>query len=182
LWYISGIAPTISLEREKQAMSKSVKAIPDGFHTLTVYLAVPDAAKAIDFYKRALGAVERYRLPGAGGKGVGHAEITIGDSIVMLADESDMGMAKSPLKVDGNTAGLCLYVDNVDASFERAVKAGATVKRPVQDMFYGDRTGTVTDPWGYHWSLMTHVEDVAPDEMLKRMEAMFANIPQGQPV
>jgi len=158
-------------------MNKATKAIPDGFHTLTVYLAVSDAAKAIDFYKRALGAVERYRLPGPGGQGVAHAEITIGDSIVMLADESDMGFATSPAKLKGNTAGLCLYVQDVDAAFARALKAGATEKRPLQDMFYGDRTGTVTDPWGYHWSLMTHIEDVTPDEMLKRMDAMFAQAP-----
>jgi PhnB protein len=162
-------------------MSAKVQAIPDGFHTVTVYLALPDAAKAIDFYKRALGAVERYRLPGAGGKGVGHAEITIGDSIVMLSDECDMGMARSPLALKGNTAGLCLYVDNVDAAFDRAVKAGATVKRPLQNMFYGDRSGTVTDPWGYHWTVMTHIEDVSPDEMHKRMEAMSGGAPQKQP-
>ena len=109
-----------------------------------------------------------------------HAEILIGDSIVMLADESDMGLAKSPKTVGGNTAGFCLYVADADAAFDRAVKAGATVKRPLQDQFYGDRTGTVTDPWGYHWSLMTHVEDVSPEEMMKRLEAMYAQMPQGQ--
>ena len=162
-------------------MAKSVKAIPDGFHTVTVYLAAPDAAKAIDFYKRAFDAVERYRLPGQGGKGVGHAEITIGDTIVMLSDESPWGLAKSPETLHGNTVGLCLYVKDVDAAFARAVAAGATVLRPVQNQFYGDRTGTVTDPCGYHWSLMTHVEDVSPDEMLKRMEAGMAEAPQGQP-
>jgi PhnB protein len=156
-------------------MSKSVKPIPDGFHTLTVYLALPDAAQAIDFYKRALGAVERYRLPGPGGNGIGHAEIQIGDTIVMLADESPMGLAKSPKALGGNTAGLCLYVKDVDAAFSQALKAGGTVNRPVEDQFYGDRTGTVTDPWGYHWSLMTHIENVSPEEMAKRMETMFAN-------
>jgi PhnB protein len=161
-------------------MSKPAKPIPDGFHTLTVYLTAPDADRAIDFYERAFGAVERYRLPGQGGKGVGHAEIQIGDSIVMLADESDWGLAKSPLKLKGNTSGLCLYVRDVDAAFERAVKAGATVTRPLQNMFYGDRTGTVTDPFGYHWSLLTHIEDVSPDEMLNRMEAEFAKM-AGQP-
>jgi len=156
-------------------MSKSVKPIPDGFHTLTVYLALPDAAQAIDFYKRAFGAVERYRLPGPSGTGIAHAEIQIGNTIVMLADESPMGLAKSPMALGGNTAGLCLYVKGVDAAFSQALKAGATVRRPVEDQFYGERTGTVTDPWGYHWSLMTHIEDVSPEEMAKRMKAMFAN-------
>jgi PhnB protein len=159
-------------------MSKPAKAIPDGFHTLTVYLALPDAAKAIDFYKRAFGAIERYRLPGQGGKGVGHAEIMIGDTIVMLSDESPWGLAKSPQTLQGNSVGLCLYVKDVDAAFAQAVKAGGTVLRPVQNQFYGDRTGTVTDPFGYHWSLMTHVEDVPSDEMLKRMEVGMSEAPQ----
>ncbi len=152
-------------------MSSTPRPIPEGFHTLTVYLAVADTAKAIDFYKRAFGAVERYRLPMPGGK-IGHAEITIGDTIIMMADESDMGLAKSPQSLGGNTAGLCLYVEDADAAFDRAVKAGATVNRPVKTQFYGDRTGTVTDPDGYHWSLMTHVEDVSPEEMMRRMQAM----------
>ncbi len=160
-------------------MSKSVKPIPDGFHTLTVYLALPDAAQAIDFYKRALGAVELYRLPGPGGNGIGHAEIQIGDTIVMLSDESPMGLAKSPKALGGNTVGLCPYVQDVDAAFAQALKAGGTVNRPVEDQFYGERTGAFTDPWGYHWSLMTHIEDVSPEEMAKRMEAMYANAPAG---
>lgn len=153
-------------------MSNKPRAIPAGFHTLTVYLAVADASKAIDFYKRAFGAVERYRLPMPGTNRVAHAEITIGDTIVMLADESDMGLAKSPKSLGGNTAGLCLYVEDCDAAFDRAVKAGATVNRPVQTQFYGDRSGTVTDPDGYHWTVMTHVEDVSPEEMVRRMQAM----------
>jgi PhnB protein len=155
-------------------MSKSLQPIPDGFHTLTVYLALPDAAKAIEFYKQALGATERYRLPGPGGQGIAHAEIQIGDTIVMLADESPMGLAKSPKTLGANTVGLCLYVKDVDAAFARALKAGATAMRPVEDQFYGERTGTVTDPWGYHWSLMTHIEDVSPAEMAQRMETLFA--------
>ena len=111
-------------------MTTPIKAIPEGFHSLTVYLAVSDAAQAIDFYKQALGAIERYRLPGPGGQGVAHAEILIGDSIVMLADESDMGLAKSPKTVGGNTAGFCLYVADTDAAFDRAVKAGADGETP----------------------------------------------------
>jgi len=153
-------------------MSNTVAKIPAGFHTLTIYLAVKDAAQAIDFYQRAFGAVERFRIPGMDGNGVGHAEIVIGDSIVMLADESPMGLAKSPNFLGGNSAGLCLYVEDVDRAFARAVDAGATVNRPVQTQFYGERTGTVTDPDGYHWSLMTHVEDVTPEEMTRRMKAM----------
>jgi PhnB protein len=153
-------------------MSSTPRPIPEGFHTLTVYLSAADASQAIDFYKRAFGAVERYRLPGPGGKGVGHAEITIGDTIVMLADQCDMGLAKSPKSLGGNTTGLCLYVDDADAAFDRAVKAGATVNRPVKTQFYGDRSGTVTDPDGYHWTVMTHVEDVSPEEMMRRIQAM----------
>ncbi len=155
-------------------MPNPVQPIPDGFHTLTVYLAVRDANHAIDFYKRALGAVERYRLPGMGGKGVGHAEIVIGDTIIMLADESPMGLAQSPETLKGNSVGLCLYVNDVDAAFDRAVKAGAAVKRPLENQFYGERAGTITDPFGYHWTLMTHIEDVPPAELKKRMEALFA--------
>lgn len=152
----------------------SVKPIPDGFHTLTVYLVMPDAAAAIDFYRRAFGAVERYRLPGMNGQGVGHAEITIGDTIVMLADEVEGALAKSPQTVGANTVGLCLYVDDVDGVFARALQEGAAVLRPLQDQFYGDRSGTVTDPWGYHWTVMTHVEDVSPAEMQRRMEALLS--------
>lgn len=153
-------------------MSGKPRAIPEGFHTLTVYLSVADSSKAIDFYKRAFGAVERYRLPGPNGNGIGHAEITIGDTIVMLADECDMGLAKSPKTLAGNTAGLCLYVEDADAAFDRAVKAGAIVNRPMKTQFYGDRSGTVTDPDGYHWTVMTHVEDVSPEEMMRRIQAM----------
>lgn len=152
----------------------NVKPIPDGFHTLTVYLVMPDAAAAIDFYRRAFGAVERYRLPGMNGQGVGHAEITIGDTIVMLADEVEGALAKSPQTVGANTVGLCLYVDDVDGVFARALQEGAAVLRPLQDQFYGDRSGTVTDPWGYHWTVMTHVEDVSPAEMQRRMEALLS--------
>jgi len=150
-----------------------VKPIPDGYHTFTAYLALPDAGKAIDFYKQAFGAVELVRMPGPGGKGVGHAEIKIGNSIVMLADESDMGLCRSPKTLGGNSAGFCLYVEDADAVFARAIKAGASVRRPLENMFYGDRTGTVTDPWGYDWSAMTHIEDVTPEEMHRRMEKMF---------
>lgn len=151
-----------------------VKPIPDGYHTLTVYLVMPEAAKAIDFYQRALGAKELFRLPGMDGQGVGHAEITIGDTVIMLADETPMSMAKSPAALGGVTTGLCLYVEDADALFERAVRAGAAVLRPIKNEFYGDRTGTVTDPFGYHWTIATHIEDVAPDEMARRVAEMSA--------
>lgn len=149
-----------------------VKPIPDGYHTLTVYLVVPDAARAIAFYKQALGARELFRLPGMNGQGVGHAEIQIGDTILMLADESPMSMANSPQTLGGVTSGMMLYVPDADAAFDRAVQAGATVLRPLADQFYGDRSGTVTDPFGYHWTLATHIEDVSPEELNRRMAEM----------
>jgi PhnB protein len=148
-------------------MNKNVTPIPKGYHTLTVYLIVRDAAAAIDFYKRAFGATECLRMPGPDGK-IGHAELKIGDSIVMLADEGAGAMAKSPQSLGGNTFCLCMYVEDVDAAFQRAVKAGATVTRPLEDKFYGDRVGMVIDPYGHQWALMTHVEDVSPEEMGKR--------------
>lgn len=157
-------------------MPHIVPPIPPGFHSVNVYLIVPDAAQAIDFYRRAFGATERYRLPGPGGRGIGHAEIQLGDTIIMLADETEWSLVKSPTTVKGNTIALCVYVPNVDAVFQQAVAAGATVTRPVADQFYGDRTGTVTDPFGYPWTLMTHQEDVTPAEMQRRVEAEYAKM------
>lgn len=152
----------------------AVQPIPEGYHTLTVYLVMSDADQAIAFYKEALGATELFRLPGVGGQGVGHAEIKIGDTILMLADETPMSMAQSPETLSGVTTGLMLYVPDVDAAFERALKAGATVLRPLANQFYGDRSGTVTDPFGYHWTLATHVEDVSADEMSRRIAELEA--------
>lgn len=134
---------------------------------MTPYLTVKGGAEALDFYKRALGAKERFRMPGPDGKSIGHAEIVIGDSIVMLADESPFG--KSPQSLNGTPVSLVLYVQDVDASFKRAVEAGATVMRPVKDQFYGDRSGSLVDPFGHQWHLMTHKEDVPPEEMKRRM-------------
>ncbi len=137
-------------------------------------ISVKNAAQAIEFYKRAFGAKERYRLPMPDGK-VGHAEIMIGNSIVMLADECPQFGNQSPQSLHGSTVGFALYVENVDQSFQQAVQAGATVKEPVSDKFWGDRAGTAVDPFGHKWTLLTHIEDVQPEEMKKRMEKMCAS-------
>jgi PhnB protein len=151
------------------------KPIPDGFHAVTPYLTVKNAAEAIEFYKRAFGAQEHYRMPTPDGK-IGHAQLQIRDSIVMLADEfPDCAGSQSPETLSGSPVGFALYVENVDQAFKRAVDAGATVKDPVENKFWGDRSGSVIDPFGHKWMLLTHVEDVAPEEMKKRMAKMFAS-------
>jgi PhnB protein len=144
--------------------------IPAGYHSVTPYLVVAGAADAIDFYRRAFGAQEKFRLPM--GDKVGHAELTIGDSIVMLADEwPDMGIV-GPATRGGTTVSLMIYVDDVDSAFERAIDAGAQSERAVRDEFYGDRSGTLVDPFGHRWTLATHIEDVSVEEMIRRMEAV----------
>ena len=149
-----------------------VKPIPEGYPRVTPYLYFGDAAEAIDFYVKVLGAKERMRMPGPDG-GIGHAEIEVGNSIIMLADENpDMG-ASSPKTVGGTPVGFYVYVEDVDSAFETAVEAGAKSTRPVENQFYGDRSGQFEDPFGYRWNVATHVEDVPPDEMEKRAgEAM----------
>ena len=147
------------------------KAVPEGYHSVTPYLALRDAAKAIAFYKEALGATELYRLPMPNGK-LGHAELQIGNSRIMVSDESPEWGNKSAKSLGGTPIGLCMYTDNVDALAERFLKAGGKVVRPVENQFYGDRSGTFEDPEGYTWTLAQHVEDVAPDEMQRRMEKM----------
>ena len=150
----------------------SVPAIPDGYHSVTPYLIVDDAKAALDFYRDAFGAQELYRLPmpdGKGGEKIAHAEVRVGDSTLMLSDEwPDMG-ALGPKSRGGHTASFLIYVEDADASFDRAVKAGARSERPVTLEFWGDRMGSVIDPFGHKWSLGTHVEDVSPEEMKKRM-------------
>ena len=150
----------------------NVKPIPEGYSSVVPYISVKGASDAIAFYKQAFGAEELLRMPMPDGK-VGHAEIKIGDSVVMLADEMDHpdAIAKSPRTLGGVTSGLCLYVVDCDAIFNRAVAAGAKVRRPLTNQFYGDRSGTVEDPFGQVWTMSTHVEDVPPDEMRRRMEA-----------
>lgn len=149
----------------------AVQPIPEGYHSVTPYLIVHDAAGAIDFYQRAFGAVEVLRLPGPAGK-VGHAEIRIGNSHVMLADEHLERGARSARTIGGSPVSLLVYVEDVDAQFARAVAAGAKVTRPVENQFYGDRSGGVEDPFGYTWYLATHIEDVSSEEMQRRMAAM----------
>jgi PhnB protein len=145
----------------------SVSPIPEGFHSLSPYLAVDDAAAAIRFYSAAFGATEELRLE-VGGK-IGHAEIRIRDSVLMLSDEWPEWNMLGPKSRGGPTCNLHLYVEDVDAAFARAVEAGATVERPVADQFYGDRSGTLSDPFGHRWNLATHVEDVTVEEMRRRM-------------
>ncbi len=154
-------------------MSTAVKYIPDGYHSVTPYLYIDGAAAAIDFYKKAFGATEVLRMPGANGK-IGHAEIKIGDSHVMMADESEQMKAFGPRHYGGVTSSLMVYVEDVDSVFKQAVDAGATVKRPLADQFYGDRTGGVEDPFGHYWYLATHIRDVSPEEMKQAMEQMAA--------
>ncbi len=145
----------------------AAKAIPEGYHSVTPYLIVDGAEEAIRFYGQAFGATELMRLPM--GDKIGHAEVKIGDSVVMLSDEwPDYGKL-GPRARGGATAGLNIYLEDVDAAFERAIAAGATVERPVEDQFYGDRSGTVIDPFGHSWTLSTHVEDIAEDELQRRM-------------
>ena len=152
-----------------------VKPIPEGYHTVTPYLYLKDAAKAIEFYKKVFGAVELVRMPGPDGR-IGHAEIRIGDSPVMMADEMPQMGYSSPTTRGGSTASIALYVEDADAVFAKALAAGAKEVKPMQNQFYGDRSGTIEDPSGHMWTIGTHVEDVAPDEMKKRMEAMMAEM------
>jgi PhnB protein len=148
------------------------KPIPDGYPRVTPYLIVDGAAAAIDFYTSVLGATERMRMPGPDGK-LGHAELQLGESVIMLADEHPEMDARSPRSVGGTPVSLFVYVEDADATFDRAIQAGAKSLQPVSDKFYGDRSGQFEDPFGHRWDVGTHVEDVPPDEMAKRAaEAM----------
>ncbi len=151
----------------------AVKPVPDGYHTATPYLYVRGGTKALDFYKKAFGATELFRMEGPGGS-IGHAEIKIGDSPIMLADESPEMGARSPEAYGGSAVGIMLYVPDVDATVKRAVEAGAKLDRAVENKFYGDRMGSIKDPFGHTWYISTHVEDVPPEEMKRRAEAMMA--------
>lgn len=148
----------------------AVKPVPDGYHTVTPYLVVRDAAAAIAFYAKAFGAEELFRMPGPGGV-VMHAELKLGDSIVMLGEESPQMGTSAPQTIGGSPVSLMVYLNDVDASFARAAQAGCTVEMPPTDMFWGDRYGKLQDPFGHHWSLATHQEDVSPEDMAKRMAA-----------
>jgi PhnB protein len=155
-------------------MSK-VSPIPKGYHSITPYLVIKDAAQAIEYYKKVFGATEVVRMPGPDGK-VGHAELEIGDSRIMLADENpSMGTGHaSATSIGASPVSLYLYLPDVDRVFERATAAGAKVLRPVENQFYGDRSGFLQDPFGHLWGLATHVEDVSPEDMKQRMKKMQA--------
>jgi PhnB protein len=148
----------------------AVKPVPDGYHTVTPYLIIDGAAQAIEFYKRAFGATELLRLPDAKGR-IAHAEIKIGDSVIMLADEHHEMGYRGPRTLGGTAVSVLLYMPDVDAVFDRAIKAGGKSRRAVADQFYGDRMGTFEDPFGHVWTIGTHIEDVAPEEMNRRMAA-----------
>ena len=146
-----------------------VKPIPDGYSSVTPYLIVSGAANALDYYKMAFDAQEIMRMPGPDGK-IAHAEMQIGSSRIMLADESPEMGHKSPQTLGGSGTGLMLYVTDVDDTFQRAVSGGGKSVQPVKDQFYGDRSGTLADPFGHHWTIATHIEDVAPEDMKRRMD------------
>ena len=149
----------------------AVKAVPDGYHTATPYLVVRGGARAMDFYKQAFGATEMMRMPMPDGK-LAHAEIKIGDSVIMFADEAPERGATSPETVGGTASSLMLYVNDVDAVVKQAKSAGATEIEAVSNKFYGDRSGTIEDPFGHHWHVSTHVEDVPPEELARRAAAL----------
>ena len=151
-------------------MAGKVKPVPDGFHTATPYLIVKGAAKAIEFYKQAFGATELERMEMPDGK-IAHAEIKIGDSIIMLGDEAPQHGTRSPQSLGGSPCGLYLYVEDVDATFNRAITAGATVTMAVRDQFYGDRNGSFVDPFGHTWYVATRKENLSTDEIRRRMRA-----------
>jgi PhnB protein len=151
-------------------MKEHVKPIPKGYHSVTPYLVVENAAKALDFYKHAFGAKEMFRMDGPGGK-IAHAEIQIGDSRVMLADESPEMNSRAPGSIGGTPVSLMIYTENVDTVFKAALKAGGIQTRAVEDMFYGDRSGSLTDPFGHQWHIATHKEDLTPEEIQHRAMA-----------
>ena len=156
-------------------MSSHVNAVPEGYYTVTPDLVFRDAAQAIEFYKTAFGARELMRFNMPDGK-IGHAEIKIGNSIVMLCDENSQGGCASPASLNGTTVMLFLYIEDVDATFQQAVRAGATVVMPVADMFWGDRSGQMQDPFGHRWQLATHKEELTPEQIEQRSQEFFASL------
>jgi PhnB protein len=151
----------------------AVKPIPEGYHTLTTYLSVDGTAEAIEFYKQAFGAKERMRMDAPGGK-IGHAELEIGDSRIMLSDPFPESKVRPPTELGATTGGVFMYTEDVDAAIQQAVDAGATIEMEPQDMFWGDRFGTVTDPYGHHWSIATHTRDLSPEEIAEGAKAAMA--------
>jgi PhnB protein len=151
------------------------KPIPEGYHTLTPYLAVDDAAQAIEYYKKVFGAKERMRMEAPGGK-IGHAELEIGDSMVMLSDPFPQASTRPPKELGATSASVFMYVEDVDAVVKQAVDAGATITMEVADQFWGDRFGSIQDPFGHSWAIATHVEDVPPEEMAERAKEAMASM------
>lgn len=164
----------------KKAAKKKVAPIPKGYSVLTPHLSIQGASQALDWYAKAFGAKTRMRMDGPGGM-IGHAEMLIGDDVFMLADVFPGGGTTSPLSINGTTVSFYLYVKDVDAAYARALAAGASQLMPPTTMFYGDRIGSLKDPFGHVWSLATHVEDVSPKEMKKRSEAMWAQMAEKKP-
>jgi uncharacterized glyoxalase superfamily protein PhnB len=162
-------------------MGNQVKAIPEGCHTVTPYLMVRGADRAIEFYKRAFGAEELMRMPGPDGRTIMHAELKIGDSRVYLSEEAPEMGCRSPQSLGGTAIALHLYVEDVDVAFKQAVAAGAQVRMPVADMFWGDRYGKLVDPFGHEWGMATHKEDVTLQEIGKRAEVFFAHMAKSKP-
>jgi PhnB protein len=161
-------------------MTQARNSVPEGLHTVTPHLVVRNAAQAIEFYKKAFGAEERSRFEMPGGT-IGHAELKIGDSVIFLADEMPApGASQSPQSVGGSTCTLNIYVDDVDKLFDQAVNAGGKSVMPVADMFWGDRYGTLTDPFGHVWSIATHKEDLSNEEIAERAQEFFAKMPPMQ--
>jgi uncharacterized glyoxalase superfamily protein PhnB len=160
-------------------MASDVKPVPEGYHTITPSLAVNNAADALEFYKRALEAEEICRMASPDGDMIVHAEMRIGNSVFFLADECPDMEFRSPTSLGGSPVGFYLYVEDADASFNRAVQAGATSVRAVEDMFWGDRLGTVADPYGHKWTFSTHVKDVSPEEMEEASHAFFKQMAEG---
>jgi PhnB protein len=150
----------------------ATKSVPDGYHSVIPYLIVKGAAEAINFYKKVFGAVEEMRVPGPNGR-IAHAEIRLGDSVVMLADEHPEMGHRSPQSLGGTGVSLMVYLDAVDDVFKRAIANGAKQLQPLKDQFYGDRSGTLEDPFGHQWTVATHIEDVAPEEMRRRAEKIM---------
>ena len=157
-------------------MNESAKMIPEGYHSINPHLIVRNAAQAIEFYKKAFGAEERFRMQGPDGKSIMHAELKIGDSIFMLSEESAEMKCHSPESIGGSPVSMYVYVRDVDAIFNQAVSAGATEMNPVKDQFYGDRSGYLRDPFGHLWSIATHKKDLSPDELRKARETFFAEM------
>ena len=173
-------APATKAAKAKPApkAKRKVSAIPKGFHTATPYLVIRDAAKALSFYAQAFAAKEMTRMNFPDGK-VMHAEIRIGDSMIMISEENPAWGTRSPLSLGGSAAHVMLYVKNVDAFVATAINAGANITQPISDMFWGDRYGKITDPFGHQWSIATHIEDVPPKQMKKRADEAMKQMAQG---